>query len=104
MLVLIEAEEETPAVCSCTVKCGAGAINTAGPICTNNMTACTGKAPELQPVKESKGCMGGPLVLLIVALAGGGEALYYFKLRKPKGRMCPAVPTCPNKILTTRTS
>ena len=28
--------------------------------------------------------MGGLVVFLVVALAGGGVALYFFKLRKPK--------------------
>lgn len=91
LLALMEVEEEPPAVCSCTVKCEAGAVNTACPVCANNMTACAGKAPEPQepeepepPAKENKGGMGGLLVLLIVALAGGGGALYYFKFRKPK--------------------
>ena len=91
LLALMEVEEAPPAVCSCSVKCEAGAVNTACPVCANNMTACAGKAPEPQepeepepPAKENKGGMGGLLVLLIVALAGGGGALYYFKLRKPK--------------------
>lgn len=90
LLALMEVEEEPPAVCTCSVKCEAGAVNTACPVCTNNLTACAGKPPEPQepeepepPVKENKGGMGGLLVLLIVALAGGG-ALYYFKFRKPK--------------------
>nr|WP_298076254.1 DUF4366 domain-containing protein [uncultured Blautia sp.] len=90
LLALMEVEEEPPAVCSCTVKCEAGAVNIACPVCANNMTACAGKTPEPQepeepepPAKENKGGMGGLLVLLIVALAGGG-ALYYFKFRKPK--------------------
>ena len=72
------------------MKCEAGAVNTACPVCANNMTACAGKVLEPQepeepepPAKENKGGMGSLLVLLIVALAGGG-ALYYFKLRKPK--------------------
>ena len=87
----MEVEEEPPAVCTCSVKCEAGAVNTACAVCASNMTACIGKAPEPQtpeepepPVKESKGGMGGLLVFLIVALAGGGGALYYFKFRKPK--------------------
>ena len=91
LLALMEVEAEPPAVCSCTVKCEAGAVNTSCPVCANNMTVCAGKAPEPQepeepepPAKENKGGMGSLLVLLIVALAGGGGALYYFKLRKPK--------------------
>lgn len=91
LLALMEVEEEPPAVCTCSVKCEAKAVNTSCPVCANNMTACAGKAPEPQepeepepPAKENKGGMGGLLVLLIVALAGGGGALYYFKFRKPK--------------------
>lgn len=88
---LMEAEEEPPAVCTCSVKCEAGSVNTACAVCTYNMTACVGKAPEPQepeepepPVKENKGGIDDLLVFLIVALAGGGGALYYFKFRKPK--------------------
>lgn len=88
LLALMEVEEEPPAVCTCTDKCEAGAVNTACAVCASNMTACLGKAPEPEepetPGKESKGSMGGLLVFLIVALAGGGGALYYFKFRKPK--------------------
>ena len=88
LLALMEVEEAPPAVCTCSVKCEAGAVNTACPVCTNNLTACAGKTPEPEepepPAKENKGSMGGLLVLLIVALAGGGGALYYFKFRKPK--------------------
>ena len=91
LLALMEVEEEPPAVCTCSVKCEAKAVNTSCPVCANNMAACAGKAPEPQepeepepPVKENKGGMGGLLVLLIVALAGGSGALYYFKFRKPK--------------------
>lgn len=94
LLALMEVEEEAPAVCTCTDKCEAGAVNTACAVCASNMTACLGKAPEPQepeepepPVKESKGGMGGLLVFLIVALAGGGGALYYFKFRKPKANV-----------------
>ena len=52
LLALMEVEEEPPAVCSCTVKCEAGAVNTACPVCANNMTACAGKAPEPQEPEE----------------------------------------------------
>ena len=91
LLALMEVEEEPPTVCTCSVKCEAGAVNTACAVCASNMAACIGKAPEPQepeapepPVKESKGGIGGLLVFLIVTLAGGGGALYYFKFRKPK--------------------
>lgn len=91
LLALMDVEEEPPAVCTCSVKCEAGAVNTTCAVCSSNMTACVGKAPEPQepeepelPVKEGKGGIGGLLLFLIVALTGGGGALYYFKFRKPK--------------------
>ena len=40
------AKEEPPAVCSCTKKCEAGAVNTACPVCVTDKSKCTGKAPE----------------------------------------------------------
>ena len=39
-----ETAEETPAVCNCTEKCAAGAVNTACPVCAVNMAGCTGRA------------------------------------------------------------
>ena len=89
MALMEDAEkEEAPAVCSCTKKCEAGAVNTACPICKTNMTECTGpqaQEPEATPEPEAKGGgAGGLMILLVVLLAGGGAALYYFKVVKPK--------------------
>lgn len=87
---LLEDGEQEPQVCTCTAKCEAGAVNTACPVCKNNLTACAGPEPEpadeeepAAPEKESGG-MGGLVAFLVVVLAGGGAALYFFKLRKPK--------------------
>lgn len=89
MAIIGEEETTTPAVCTCTDKCVTGAINTACPVCSVNMAACTGvtattepEQPE-EPQEEDNG-MGGLVVFLIVALLGGGGALYYFKIFKPK--------------------
>ena len=82
-----EETESTPAVCNCTDKCAAGAINTACPVCSVNMGACTGKEAEpeqpAEPQEENSG-MGGLIVFLVVAALGGGGAFYYFKILKPK--------------------
>ena len=76
--------EETPAVCTCAEKCQAGAVNTACPVCAVNMSECAGKAPEVEPEKES-GSSGGALVLiLLLAVLGGGGAFAYIKFIKPK--------------------
>lgn len=41
--------------------------------------------PEPEPVPESGG-MGGMMGIVLLALAGGGCALWYFKFKKPKGQ------------------
>ncbi|HFM5428137.1 TPA: CD1107 family mobile element protein [Enterococcus faecium] len=93
LLTLMEdGETVTPAaVCSCTTKCKAGAVNTNCPVCKTNLTECSGTEPQEPqpeepeaPEEEPKGGAGGLIVFLLVALAGGGAALYYFKFKKPK--------------------
>ena len=91
LMALTEDGEVTPETCTCTAKCEAGAVNTACPVCKNNLTACTGPEPEAtepeadEPQEEEKsGGMGGLLVFLVVVLMGGGAALYFFKFKKPK--------------------
>ena len=38
--------------CTCDTKCEAGAVNTECPVCKNNMSECTGTAPEPEPTEE----------------------------------------------------
>ena len=91
LLALMEDGEvqETPAVCTCTEKCQAGAVNTACPVCAVNMSECAGKAPEEEPEPEPEpeedSGGGGALVLVLVLLVlGGGGAFAYIKFIKPK--------------------
>ena len=91
LMALTEDGEAVPETCTCTAKCEAGAVNTACPVCKNNLTACTGPEPEAtepeadEPQeKETGGGMGGLVVFLVVVLMGGGAALYFFKFKKPK--------------------
>lgn len=93
LLTLMEDGETVApaAVCTCTAKCKAGAVNTNCPVCKTNMTECSGPEPQEPqpeepeaPEKETKSGAGGLIVFLLVALAGGGAALYYFKFKKPK--------------------
>lgn len=93
LLTLMEDGETVApaAVCTCTAKCKAGAVNTNCPVCKTNMTECSGPEPQEEqpeepeaPEEETKGGAGGLIVFLLVALAGGGAALYYFKFKKPK--------------------
>ena len=93
-LMALTGEEETPAVCSCTIKCVAGAVNTSCPVCAVNMTECVGKEakPEVpaEPTEpaaeepEKKSGVGGILVVLLIVALGGGAAFYFFKQKKAK--------------------
>ena len=82
-------EAQPPAVCTCTEKCETGKINTSCPVCSTNMTACSGKEAEPEPEEpteqsQEKSNTGGLVLFLVVALLGGGGAFYYFKFMKPK--------------------
>ena len=85
-----ETAEETPAVCNCTEKCAAGAVNTACPVCATNMSGCIGKEPEPEATEEipeppqNAAGLNPALILAVLALLGGGGALAYFKLVKNK--------------------
>ena len=93
-LMALTGEEETPAVCSCTTKCVAGAVNTSCPVCAVNMTECVGKEakPEVpaEPTEpaaeepEKKSGVGSILVVLLIVALGGGAAFYIFKQKKAK--------------------
>ena len=50
---LLEDGEAEPEVCTCAEKCEAGAVNTACPVCKNNLTACVGAAPEAEEPAET---------------------------------------------------
>ena len=39
--------QEAPAVCTCTEKCQAGAVNTSCEVCAVNMAECAGAEPEI---------------------------------------------------------
>ena len=79
---------QAPAVCTCKDKCKAGAVNTACPVCSVNMTECAGKEavpePDDAPPEKEKSNAGGLVIFLVVTLLGGGGAFYYFKIMKPK--------------------
>ena len=91
LMALMEGDSgkaQTPAVCTCKDKCKAGAVNTACPVCSVNMTECAGKeaVPELDdaPPEKEKSNAGGLVIFLVVTLLAGGGAFYYFKIMKPK--------------------
>lgn len=88
LLALLDEEPQDTEFCTCTVKCEAGNVNENCPLCEKSLRNCT--APEAvktdteTPQEKPKSNMGSLMILLVLALAGGGAALYYFKFRKPK--------------------
>ena len=43
-----------PEICNCTEKCETGKINTSCPVCSTNMTACSGKEAEPEPEEPTE--------------------------------------------------
>ena len=90
LLALMEDGEtqEEPAVCTCTEKCQAGAVNTSCPVCSVNMSECAGAEPEPEPEpepeEEKSGGMGALALVLVLVVLGGGGAFAYIKFIKPK--------------------
>ena len=90
LLALMEDGEvqEAPAVCTCTEKCQAGAVDTSCEVCAVNMTECAGAEPEVEPEpepeEEKSGGMGALALVLVLAMLGGGGAFAYIKFIKPK--------------------
>ena len=94
LLAAAEAAGVEQAVCSCSEKCEAGAVNTDCAVCSVNMSKCVGVEPEPEPTEteepapeeaepETGGNMGMLLAVLAVAVLGGGAA-FYFKVYRPK--------------------
>ena len=79
--------------CTCTEKCEAGEVNTACPVCKNDLKSCTGKEkPDkdkdeepAEPEKPEKDTgSAGTIIFLIVALLAAGGVGYYVKIVRPK--------------------
>ena len=92
LLAAAEAAGVEQAVCSCSEKCEAGAVNTDCAVCSVNMSKCAGVEPEPTETEEpapeeaepeTGGNMGMLLLVLGIALIGGGAG-WYFKVYRPK--------------------
>ena len=94
LLAAAEAAGVEQAVCSCSEKCEAGAVNTDCAVCSVNMSKCVGVEPEPEPTETEEPAPEGAepetggntgMLLLILAVAGiGGVAAFYFKVLRPK--------------------
>lgn len=84
---VIQAED----VCTCTDKCEAGEVNTACPVCKNDLKGCAGKEKpaeteepaQTEPPKKDNGS-AGTIIFIIVALLAVGGVGYYVKIVRPK--------------------
>ena len=80
--------QEAPAVCTCTEKCQAGAVNPSCEVCAVNMAECAGAEPEPEPEPEPEaeksGGMGALALVLALVVLGGGGAFAYIKFIRPK--------------------
>ena len=89
LLAAAEAAGVEQAVCSCSEKCAAGAVNTDCPVCSVNLAKCVGAEPESEPAPEPEPEPEKPgnagMILLVLAVMGiGGGAAWYFKIYRPK--------------------
>ena len=99
---LLEDGKKEPEVCNCTAKCQAGAVNTACPVCKNNLTACNGPEPKPQPEEEKPqeekpSGMGGLVVFFVVVLLGGGASVVSRHL-SPKDGLCKTIFLLDDKV------
>ena len=92
LLAALDASGTELPECTCAEKCMAGAINMDCPVCSTNMTECVGVEPEPEPTpepepepepKQTGGNSGTILLILVIALVGGGAG-WYFKVYRPK--------------------
>ena len=99
LMALAEKDSENSAgaipsaeVCTCTEKCAAGEVDTACPVCRNDLKSCTGKAAEpseteepAEPEKPEKGGGSvGTVLFIVIALLAVCGAGYYVKIVRPK--------------------
>ena len=78
-------------VCTCTNKCETGEVNTACPVCKNDLKGCSGKEKpteteepvQTEPPKKDNGS-AGTIIFIIVALLAVGGVGYYMKIVRPR--------------------
>lgn len=91
---LLDEEDVEIPVCTCSDKCVAGDVDTACPVCKNNMSECTGvetqpEAPTDDPAVEQEkpeqkqGGIGTILAVILLVAATGG-IYYYIKFVRGK--------------------
>lgn len=87
--------------CICKEKCMPGAVNMDCPVCSKNMSECTGAEPaptvtpepQVEPTVEpepARAGNGGALVLILVLAVIAGVGAWYVKIYRPKQQQAAA--------------
>lgn len=98
LMALAEKDSENSAssipsaeICTCTEKCAAGEVDTACPVCRNDLKGCTGKEAgpsetekPAEPEEPEKGGSVGTILFIVIALLAVCGAGYYVKIVRPK--------------------
>ena len=77
-------------VCSCVKQCETGKVDTACPVCKNDLKSCAGEPEETkdeqekEPEKPEKSGGTGIMIFILLAVLAFGGAGYYLKIYKPK--------------------
>ncbi|MBQ2633182.1 MAG: DUF4366 domain-containing protein [Oscillospiraceae bacterium] len=79
---------EPPAVCTCRERCYVGHVDTTCPVCAVNLRECLGKEAKPEPTASPEGAEPEPqptkgaihpTLALVLLLALGGGAVYFFR-------------------------
>lgn len=86
---------ESPAVCTCRERCYAGHVDTTCPVCAVKLRECLGKEAKPEPTASPEGAEPEPqptkgaihpALALVLLLALGGGAVYFFRKWRASGK------------------
>ena len=96
LMALIDGEETpSPVQCTCAERCKAGSVNTACPVCKQNMTECAGKetipeATEVEttqpttPAKQQTTSFPAGIIVFIIGIVAVVGAVFFIRAKKKK--------------------
>ena len=100
LMALIDGEDNpSPVQCTCTEKCKAGSVNTACPVCKQNMAECAGKEtpPEVTeatepvettqpttPAKQQSTSFPAGIIVFVIGIVAVVGAVLFIKAKKKK--------------------
>lgn len=100
LMALIDGEETpSPVQCTCTERCKAGSVNTACPVCKQNMTECAGKETPSEvteatepiettqptaPAKQQTTAFPAGMIVFVIGIVAVVGAVFFVKAKKKK--------------------